>query len=289
MKTTKRIILLFLVLFISFFSNNTFAQEVSNTTPKKNKKSYDCTFMEVALGTRMFGEVPTDIFAEIGSFKENVDFGGGRPLTASLGLVMLPDEKGLSASFGIEGYLGSTYGIGIKMGVGYKFGNERFTFSPMFEIGGGRMFGHITSIKLDSSSVFAFMLDGESEAIYLGSRVKVNDGYGSNISVQVSSAFFELKPSMYLAFKVNDKFSIFSRFGYNILIGKSKMDLTASGKGYDNLDQLTTTDQPPHTIITEFGNDRNFMTDGNGDVVEKHPVNFTGMQFQIGVGFHTGT
>jgi len=273
---------------LSFLSFEAGAQE--------EKKTYECSFLEISAGMRAFAEVPNDVFVRKDTgFLDNLDFGQGRSFAASLGGTFLPDENGFAGNFLINGYLGSSSGFGFEVGFGYKLGNDKFSFAPMAHFGLTRMFNYVGNYNIDSSLVSASVYDGSSEAVYLGGGVNLHGGSGSSISYTINYAIFDLKLGAYLGYKISPKYTLFGKVGYNFGFAKSKAEFTASGKGYNNFDEFWEAaiaesngeeGSPPVIISTDI-NTEGFLQQG-GENIDKVPVNFSGFQFQIGIGFNSG-
>jgi len=171
------------------------------------------------------------------------------------------------------------------MGVGYKVGNDRFSFAPMFTIAGHRTYNQIGSYRLGETGLFASTYDPSSEAIFVGPDATVGGGSGTDIKYQISNAIFELKPMAYLAYQVSDKVSVFGNFALNTVVGVSKSTFTADGQGYDNLTQLIEAEAAPHQISVDI-TESDFMQDASGTSLSKSPLDMSGVQFSIGIGLH---
>ncbi len=256
------------------------------------QRTWNSSFVEIGLGVRTLNSVPTNVFIK---YDENAyrqaDFGGGTPLAANLGFVFLPDQKGLAGKFAISGYLGSTSGFGIDLGIGYKIGNEKFSFAPMFEIELNRLFSGIESYAIDSTIVQGSNYNSSSTAVFVGNGVKLHDGNGSDIKYNINFANLDLRLGAYVSYNVANSWAIFGRVGYNFAVAKSKAKFEATGKGYDNQQALENavlselageSGEGPKTISVEI-DQPDFMIQ-NGNSIDKIPFNMSGFILTIGVG-----
>jgi hypothetical protein len=260
------------------------------------KKTYECSFLEISMGMRQYSDIPNDVFVRKDTgFLDNMDFGKGQSFAASLGAAFLPDENGFAGNFLINGLLGASSGFGFELGFGYKLGNEKFSFAPMAHFGLTRIFNYTGSYNIDSSLVSASVYDGTSQAIYVGGGVNLHGGSGSSITYTVNYAIFDLKLGAYLGYKISPKYTLFGKVGYNYGFAKSKAEFTASGKGYESFDAFWDAaiaeangeaGSPPVIISTDI-NTTGFLQQ-NGNAIDKVPVNFSGFQFQIGIGINSG-
>jgi hypothetical protein len=254
----------------------------------------NASFLEISIGTRTFANAPGNVFIVRDSLTtENLDFGKGQPLAASLGFVFLPNEPGWAGKFSIDGYLGNTSGFGFDIGGGYKFGNEKFSFAPMLSFSVNRMFTSIESYNIDSTIVFAEVYQPQSDNVYVGGGVDLHGGSGSSINYNLNYAIFDFRLSAYTSYKVSDKVTVFGRFAYNLNVGKSQAKFEVTGKGYESFDAFMQAAQaeadgidgdPPGLISNEVEGD-DFMRH-DGEPVDKVPVNFSGLQLQFGIGIN---
>lgn len=262
---------IFALLSIFFTPNNLQAQ-----------KNYDMTFIEIGIGQRFLGNVPTDVLVNYDTTSQSADFGKGRPALFSLGFVILPEEKGFAGCFAAEGMAGRTSSIGFRIGAGYKFGDNHFSVAPMLAVTTARTWNKMAEVDVPEGGMLASRFNPDSESVYMSPSQTFNGISGEDVGLRVINALIGLRPMCYVSYRVSQKITLFSNVGVNINLAKFGTSYEATGIGYESFEQFLD-EETPDRINTPI-NDNQFLTTQNGTVLDKSPLNYTGFVFQFGIG-----
>lgn len=237
------------------------------------------------IGQRRFADVPTDVFIQgIDSSLTLLDLGGGTPLALGLGFMFQPEENGLAVPVWIDGFLGTTSGIGFGIGVGYKLGNAKFSFTPNLTLGLGRIWTSIDVVNIDSTIVPAAFFEENNPSIFVGRGVTPDEvGGGSNLFFSLGSAFFHAKLSANVSGRITEKMFLFADIGYNLVYASTRNKFEVSGQGYGNFDELLALDTPPEVLSVEL--EGQGIVNNRNEPYEKTPYNLSGLAIHVGVGF----
>jgi hypothetical protein len=237
------------------------------------------------LGQRRFANVPEDVFLRTGdSSLSLVDLGKGTPLALGLGFMFQPEENGLAVPFWIDGFLGNTSGIGFGVGIGYKLGNAKFSFTPNLTVGLGRIWTAIDVVNIDSTIVPAGFFEPGNNSIFVGRGVTPDEvGGGSNLFFSLGSAFFHAKLSANVSGRITEKMFLFADIGYNLVYASTRNKFEVSGQGYGSFDDLLALETPPEVLSVEL--EGQGIVNNQNEPYEKTPYNLSGLAIHVGVGF----
>lgn len=265
--------------------------DVNGRTPRKTAEGEEAepqsrsSFVGFYLGQRTFSEVPQDVFLQTGdSSLSLLDMGKGRPLALGVGFMFQPEEKGLAVPFWIDGFLGATSGIGFGIGVGYKVGSPKFSFTPNVSFGLGRIWTHIETLNIDSMIVPAAFFEAGNQSVFVGNGVNPPEvGGGGNLQFTLGSAFFHAKLAVNISGRITEKMFLFGDIGYNLVYASTKNRFDITGQGYENMDAFLAQETPPQLIGVEL--EGQGIVDRNNVAYEKTPYNLSGLALHFGLGF----
>lgn len=237
------------------------------------------------IGQRRFAEVPEDVFLQgIDSSLTLLDLGKGTPLALGLGFMFQPEENGIAVPFWIDGFLGTTSGIGFGIGIGYKLGNAKFSFTPNLTVGLGRIWTAIDVVNIDSTIVPAAFFEAGNNSVFVGRGVTPNEvGGGSNLFYSLGSAYFHAKLSANISGRITEKLFLFTDIGYNLVYASTRNKFEITGQGYENFEQLLALETPPQGLTVEL--EGQGVVNRNNQPYEKTPYNLSGLAIHVGIGF----
>lgn len=243
------------------------------------------SFVGFYLGQRTFSEVPQDVFLQTGdSSLSLLDLGEGRPLALGVGFMFQPEEKGLAVPFWIDGFLGATSGIGFGIGVGYKVGSPKFSFTPNISFGVGRIWTHIETLNIDSMIVPAAFFEEGNNSVFIGNGVNPPEtGGGGNLNFSLGSAFFHAKIGANISGRITEKMFLFGDIGYNLVYASTRNMFNITGQGYENFEAFLDQETPPQLISVEL--EGQGIVNRNNEAYEKTPYNLSGLALHFGIGF----
>lgn len=243
------------------------------------------SFVGISVGSRFFANIPDGLYFSNGTDSEPVDVGQGKPALAALSFMILPEESGLAGTVALEGFLGTTSGFMFNFGAGYKLGSYRFSFTPLLSFGLGRISSYLQTVKLGSGVLPGGLFESGSTVVFVGPDADNGGrGGGGDIGYRMNSAMFSFKPSANISVRAADRLVIFADVGFNVVFAKTENEFKLSGMGYSDAKEAGQSGLAPHSVSVKTKNPGQ-LRDAAGNTYTKNPINPSGLQFSIGVGF----
>jgi hypothetical protein len=258
----KIFVSLFLVSFFGF--NSLYGQS--------EKEGISRQMAGLSFGSRSISLKSSEVYFE----GEKVDFGSLSPFTMAI-FYQKQTESNLALNIAIDFSFSKTFAGAGLVGVGYRFGNRRFSIIPLLSLGGG-----IADTKLKEYEL-------GSDRITLGKKVFIGEdafnkgrGKGEKLDLSVSSGFFITKPEIQAQFYLG-KIMIMGSVGYNFAFqGKGRIEL--SGKGYDSEDEYDDSVEAPKSISVE-SKISEYLEDDKFNPIASTPLQLSGFCWSFGLAY----
>lgn len=212
-----------------------------------------------------------------------VNMGSSTPFSLGVMLqIQFNSKVVLEGSY--SGFFSHSTGGNVLLSCGYRIRAGNFSFVPLGGVGYGWAATTLETIPLGSyegtigSGPYVWIGPGASNA---------GLGGGSDISIDVTTHYMALKPAFQVQYSFN-RIIIYSELGYNLALFPEHI-IKLKGKGYDSVNEYNTTNAAPHNI-SQVSNvqDELYSDTASTSHADTFPLNFTGMNVQLGIAYDLG-